>query len=96
MQGHVAVALLLVERLLQQCRQALITLAAQALEDVVHALVQAFGKQREALLVTVQGHELGAQVDHVVAQDPLDAVVETVFQPHQRVLLHALIQLKRQ
>lgn len=38
--------------------------------------------------------ELGTQVDHVVAQDALHAVGEAVFQPHQRVLLHTLIQLQ--
>ncbi|MNE11502.1 hypothetical protein D3C80_1042630 [compost metagenome] len=44
----------------------------------------------------MEGDELGGEVDHVVAEDALDAAFQTVFQPYQRVLLHALVQRQRQ
>ncbi|MCY1422266.1 hypothetical protein D9M71_379420 [compost metagenome] len=95
MQVHCAAALLLFQGLAQDLRKPLITLATQALVDVGHALQHALGKQPAAVFVTVHADEFGTQIDHVVAQDAFHAVGKAVLQPHQRVLLHALIQLQR-
>ncbi|MNQ81861.1 hypothetical protein D3C85_968980 [compost metagenome] len=40
--------------------------------------------------------EFGAQIHHVIAQDPLDPTFQAVFQPDHRELLHALVQRQRQ
>lgn len=40
--------------------------------------------------------ELRAQVDHVVAQDPLDPPLQAILQPDHRETLHALVQRQRQ
>ena len=67
-------------------------LAAQAFLDIVHALQQARCEQGKTLLLAMHGEEFGGQVDHVVTQDALDAIGDAIFQPHQRVVLHALVQ----
>ncbi|MNR13261.1 hypothetical protein D3C85_1296560 [compost metagenome] len=66
-------------------------LAAQALLHVIQAVQQALGKQRKAL-VAVHADELGTQVHHIIAQDPLDTPLQAVFEPDHRKLLHALVQ----
>ena len=71
-------------------------LAAQTFADIVQALQQALGEQREALLLTMYLVELGGQVDHVVAQDALHPVVEAVLQPDDGKALHTLGQRQRQ
>jgi hypothetical protein len=80
------------QRLTQGFVQTLEALAAQALVDIGHALQHALGEQTAAILFAMQRHELGAQVGHIVAQNTFHAVFEAVFQPHHRVLLHALVQ----
>lgn len=70
-------------------------LTAQALVDLVQALQQTPGEQAETALFPVERDELGAEIHHIIAQDTLDAVVEAVLQPHQRVALHTVVQLQR-
>lgn len=94
-QIHRATAQLLVQRFTHDRRQPLESLTAQALVDIGQALQHALGEQPPPQLFAVQRDEFGAQVDHVVAQDTFDTVLEAVLQPHQRVLLHALVQRQR-
>src|SRR3990167_8362096 len=95
-QIHSALALLLEQGLIHDRRQTLVTIPAQALEDVRQALLQALGEGLEALLGTVQGNEFVTQVDHVILENALDPARQAVFQPDQGELLHALVELQRQ
>src|SRR3546814_874493 len=77
------------QRLIHQQCQALVTLAAESLADIDQTLLQTLGECSETAL-TLLGDEFGAEVDHVVLENPLDAPFQAVLQPDQRKFLHAV------
>ncbi|MNR00769.1 hypothetical protein D3C85_1165530 [compost metagenome] len=95
MQIHRAAAPLLGQRIFHQDQHPPVPLTAQTLLHIVQARQQALGKQRKAFLA-MHSDELGTQIHHVIAQDPLDPPLQAVFEPDHRKLLHALKQLQWQ
>src|SRR5690554_3166029 len=96
MQFHGTRARLFLQRRVHQRHQPLGPFAAEASLDVGQALAQPLGKGREPLLDAMQRDELGEQVDDVILEDALYPVGEAVFQPNQRIGLHAPVQRQRQ